>query len=83
MITTYSVKPNQYSGLINTQVVPDDLFARSARLVKENGAPETPLNRRPFYDKIMAVSIGEKPGIDRSPSSGPTLAERSAGWEHI
>lgn len=27
MITTYGVKPNQYSSLINTQVVLDDLFA--------------------------------------------------------
>ena len=26
MITTYGIKPNQYSNLINTQVVLDDLF---------------------------------------------------------
>ena len=27
MITTYGVKANQYSNLINTQIILDDLFA--------------------------------------------------------
>ncbi len=31
MITTFGVKPNQYSGLINTQVVLDDLFMKEMR----------------------------------------------------